>query len=831
MKNAVTDREINNLVEKSFLSNTEDVIQDLNEKMISSSGITQFKIASAYRLVLNWMKYKNNQVSKNDFECSLRNYLLVLNTDMEIRDYQLSDENTYGLRYNYGKIIAKYALPDYVNSTFVKSAFLNGYVQSNNKRRYLIPTSPFVEQLTGYSQYKSVEQQIAVQGAFNVPNGYTALISMLTGGGKSLITQTVSYQFEESLTIIIVPTISLMIDQERSAKATINSDVDNEIYSYYSGCDEKIVLEAIQSRRARMLFISPEALIKNKRIQSAVTEINDCGYLRNLVIDEAHIVVEWGSLFRVDFQCMDAFRKKLMLTNPDLRTFLLSATYSDDTVKQLKMFYSTDNKFIEIRLDKLRKEPRFNVIKASTYTDKQSKSLELIDLLPHPIIVYVKSPSDAENLNQKLVDVGYKNVRTFTGKTSSNERELLINQWVNNEFEVMIATCAFGVGVDKKDVRTVLHLYVPENPNKYYQECGRGGRDGLPCLSVILYTEDDVNSAFQFTQKVLTTEKLEGRWFSMLDSFKTERIVSNDTIRINTSVAPSYRTDDFYIEVSDANIGWNVYVILLLRRRGLITIEQVEIDDSSYIFTVHVIKKEITFKSEETTKIFEEVREEEYKRITDDFFMMKNALKNVHKHCLADMFTKIYSYTEEYCAGCDAHENVQDDESISINIKNLSEPKSKISSNVLNFMESSSELLILLKGRNISDVLKTIIDSGINMLVLSNEFIKKHYSIQINGNNKNLFIVSFDEFLELCSFNNTYFVSGCIAFVIENHSQFNCVHEAIARKKKTKCIYISDEDIYIKYRKKNMSEIVNGPCKFSYVIIEEMNKSVKKDKN
>lgn len=831
MKNAVTDRGINNLVEKSFLSNTEDVIQDLNEKMISSSGITQFKIASAYRLVLNWMKYKNNQVSKNDFECSLRNYLLVLNTDIEIRDYQLSDENTYGLRYNYGKIIAKYALPDYVNSTFVKSAFLNGYVQSNNKSRYLIPTSPFVEQLTGYSQYKSVEQQIAVQGAFNVPNGYTALISMLTGGGKSLITQTVSYQFEESLTIIIVPTISLMIDQERSAKATINSDVDNEIYSYYSGCDEKIVLEAIQSRRARMLFISPEALIKNKRIQSAVTEINDCGYLRNLVIDEAHIVVEWGSLFRVDFQCMDAFRKKLMLTNPDLRTFLLSATYSDDTEKQLKMFYSTDNKFIEIRLDKLRKEPRFNVIKASTYTDKQSKSLELIDLLPRPIIVYVKSPSDAENLNQKLVDVGYKNVRTFTGKTSSNERELLINQWVNNEFEVMIATCAFGVGVDKKDVRTVLHLYVPENPNKYYQECGRGGRDGLPCLSVILYTEDDVNSAFQFTQKVLTTEKLEGRWFSMLDSFKTERIVSNDTIRINTSVAPSYRTDDFYIEVSDANIGWNVYVILLLRRRGLITIEQVEIDDSSYIFTVHVIKKEITFKSEETTKIFEEVREEEYKRITDDFFMMKNALKNVHKHCLADMFTKIYSYTEEYCAGCDAHENVQDDESISINIKNLSEPKSKISSNVLSIMESSGELLILLKGRNISDVLKTIIDSGINMLVLSNEFIKKHYPIEINCNNKNLFIMSFDEFLELCSFNNTYFVSGCIAFVIENHSQFNCVHEAIARKKKTKCIYISDEDIYIKYRKKNMSEIVNGPCKFSYVIIEEMNKSVKKDKN
>ena len=133
----------------------------------------------------------------------------------------------------------------------------------------------------------------------------------------------------------------------------------------------------------------------------------------------------------------------------------------------------------------------------------------------------------------------------------------------------MIATCAFGVGVDKKNVRTVLHTYVPENPNKYYQEAGRGGRDGLPCLSCMIYTNQDVDSAFNFVSKVITTEKLIGRWFSMLNSNKTQPLLDSRYL-IDTYVKPDYNTDEEYIDsISNKDINWNVYVILFLRQKWI----------------------------------------------------------------------------------------------------------------------------------------------------------------------------------------------------------------------------------------------------------------------
>ena len=102
---------------------------------------------------------------------------------------------------------------------------------------------------------------------------------------------------------------------------------------------------------------------------------------------------------------------------------------------------------------------------------------------------------------------GFINIKTFTGETKSDERRELIDDWVNNKYDLMIATSAFGVGVDKPDVRTVIHLYMPESSDTYYQELGRGGRDGLPSLSVMCIDEDDIANAYNHVGKVLTTDK------------------------------------------------------------------------------------------------------------------------------------------------------------------------------------------------------------------------------------------------------------------------------------------------------------------------------------
>jgi ATP-dependent DNA helicase RecQ len=264
---------------------------------------------------------------------------------------------------------------------------------------------------------------------------------------------------------------------------------------------------------------------------------------------------------------------------------LLSATFSKRTVDLLRLAYSEGENWLEFRCDKLRTEIHFDVIHAKSYSEKKTRLLEMVPLLPHPMIIYVNRPDEAIELQKELSFSNIKNTRIFTGRTTSNEREKIIEEWSNDEFSIMIATCAFGVGVDKKDVRTVIHAYVPENPNKYYQEAGRGGRDGLPCLAVMLFTDADIDSAFSFTSKVLTVEKLTGRWFSMLNSPKTVRKVGG-FIKIDTSIKPSYIESDEFDWANEADINWNVYVILLLRRAGLLEIVDVEYD-RRYLFTVY----------------------------------------------------------------------------------------------------------------------------------------------------------------------------------------------------------------------------------------------------
>lgn len=135
--------------------------------------------------------------------------------------------------------------------------------------------------------------------------------------------------------------------------------------------------------------------------------------------------------------------------------------------------------------------------------------------MPKPMILYVASPYEADKWQKYLRYYGYNNIKTFTGDTKSDERLALIDQWSRNEYEIMIATSAFGVGVDKADVRSVIHLHVPDSPDSYYQELGRGGRDGLQSLSILCIEDDDIPRALNHINKVLTTEKLMGRWWSM----------------------------------------------------------------------------------------------------------------------------------------------------------------------------------------------------------------------------------------------------------------------------------------------------------------------------
>ncbi len=236
--------------------------------------------------------------------------------------------------------------------------------------------------------------------------------------------------------------------------------------------------------------------------------------------------------------------------------------------------------------------------------------------MPRPLVIYVTSPDKADNVKKLLGDNGFNNIETFTGKTKNNERERIIKEWVNNEFDTIIATSAFGVGVDKSDVRTVLHLYVPENPNKYYQELGRGGRDGLPSLSVMcINTEEDLDSAFKMTDKVMLPEKILGRWESMLNGISSKRYKSIYTL--DTSIKPNYNEPDYSEDINITHIQWNMYVILFLRRYGLINITDIifDFETKKYLISIEIISDELLRDDARAFKIISEIREKEKKEV------------------------------------------------------------------------------------------------------------------------------------------------------------------------------------------------------------------------
>lgn len=627
----------------------------------TTSMLDEYLKNVAIRLAKTYEKYVEGECGAAEYLIALRSFMLSYQVPIRFEEANtFQDLDQYGIYCDVSgrKYYAVYDTPQYVpRKKFVSDAFVDiNSTIPERKSKYNLKTNAFIERMTGFKYFKSLEQKLCVFGALNTPKAYTTLVSLPTGGGKSLVTQVLGYE-NKGLSIVIVPTVSLAIDQERAARDNIKGAQENEFFCYYSGVEnfEKIK-RSIEERTARLLFISPEALIKNEQFGQIISKANADRYLQNIIIDEAHIAVAWGDFFRVDYQCLSPWRNELLKVNPDIRTFLLSATYRDDTVESLKQMFAIEDRWLEIRCDSLRKEPHFIFIKSENYSDKRNKIAEMVKLLPHPMILYVNAPYEANKWKLYLEGKGFGNVHTFTGETKSDERKRLIDSWSQNEFDLMIATSAFGVGVDKPDVRSVIHLYMPESADTYYQELGRGGRDGLPCLSVMCIEEDDINSAFNHVSKVLTTEKFWGRWWSMYRNPNNQW--QGGSIAIMASTKPNYNKINYFEEGNDTDEKWNINVLLLLNRRKQIKIVGLNLDaENRYIFTIKILNDVITQDTDLAKEVFEEIRKEESLKSQNAFSVIRNSVEKSDRLCWSEMFFETYPLVSECCPGCNNHEN------------------------------------------------------------------------------------------------------------------------------------------------------------------------------
>lgn len=515
---------------------------------------------------------------------------------------------------------------------------------------------------TIYRQYKSFEQKSAVYSALNLPFGNTLLVSLPTGGGKSLITQMLA-AVDDGLTLVVVPTVALAIDQYDAAIASLVGETKKHIYCYkgdQTDSDYNKIIDALKGKSAKLLFASPEAILRNTMFFEVLKDCAKAKYLHNLVVDEAHIVPDWGTFFRPDFQILSfVLRDWRRSSNDEIRTYLLSATLSDEVVLTLYRLFGEEGRFSEFRCDALRKEPRFCFVSAKTIEDQDEKLVSLVRSLPKPMVVYVLEPDEASRIQSLLKSEGFKNIPVFSGKTKDSERDIILKNWKANKYDIVVATSAFGIGVDKPNVRTIIHKCVPENLSRFYQEVGRAGRDGMPSLSVLLpYVgrsdgQGDLPKAFGLVNKrVLRVESIATRWLSMLNSDRS--VVFGDTANIDTATPPSTFTEQEVEYAGDRNVAWNVNLMLFLYRTGFIDVQEVLYSNEtrSYHFVVKLIQLDNLRDRLRLEASLVHVRQNELNAQLEGYYLMRNLVQKPEKQCWGAIFKALYPLAKELCNGC-----------------------------------------------------------------------------------------------------------------------------------------------------------------------------------
>lgn len=813
------------------MKNKEELIEQMQEYLdgkisdptfevsMEMDNLQAFYCRTAKRLKIAFQLQSENQKYWNDFLIAFRDFLLVFETGLSLDTVEIPDNNEYAIKKNNstGKYFSSFQFPDGVAVELAEQAFMRNIPLSGSGKACNLMTDSLIYSVTGFKYFKSMSQKLAVYGALNTPDGYTTLVSLSTGGGKSLITQMMAYQ-NNGLTIVVVPTVSLADDQLIAAKKIIKRDnVDQEVFAYRSGVSMSPILNAIEKRTARLLFISPEALMNNQAFEDVIKVANKQHYMKNIIIDEAHIVVDWGACFRVDYQCLEAWRKKLLLTNPSIKTILLSATYENKCEAVLKKLFSDGIHWIEVRCDALRHEPRYILIQERSYKNKDKKTIELVQKLPHPMIIYVARPDDAERVKSLLADNGINNVYTYTGVTNNNQREQLLKNWKANKFEIMVATSAFGVGVDKPDVRTVLHLYIPQNPNTYYQELGRGGRDQLPCLSVMCTYPDDLKIVFQrIGKRVMTTEKIVGRWDSMYNNKSSIR--DGNVTHINTAIKPNYNAKDEWDDspTSDADMNWNIYVLLLFRRYGLIDIIDITNDKGIYIFSIEIRNDFLRNKGNEQTELLDHIRIEEWDYYNDAYLTMERAIKRSKSECWSEMFFDTYDKVYEYCAGCNAHKNVNSGDVQMFALKrNIKEPIKEVMIDQKIIFESQDELVVMAKNEEKIWVIKYLDQQRLTCLVVTDEQLEAMGYFNDISSKKSTYIVDPAGVKDILKRENYYYISGVVAIVYPETEKevfytYRMAAKYLCHKAGIHVIHILSENVFFSSMNKNITDLIEG---------------------
>jgi ATP-dependent DNA helicase RecQ len=437
----------------------------------------------------------------------------------------------------------------------------------------------------GRTTYRSQAQQNAIRSALSMPSGALLVIDLPTGEGKSTVFQVIAGAgFASSpagqvpgLVVVVVPTVTLALDHERNCDGS-----DDRPLAYVGGRDARnqLIRENILAGQQKILFAAPEAVVQSLR--NPITRLARDGLLSAVVIDEAHLIDGWGTGFRTEFQTLAGilnFWREISSGSEVFRTVFLSATFSDGALETLEDLFSPGKPIPIVSGARIRPEPEYWIAPPAPRDQRARRVYEAICHLPRPAILYVTRVSDAESWSDNLRLRGFSRLGLVHGGTDGEERERVLLGWNDGAIDIVVATSAFGLGIDYAHVRTVIHACLPETLDRFYQEVGRGGRDGRASVSLLIPQDDDAQVAKSLSsKKVISIDRGFQRWRAMFEHPETQ-CEGYPRYAIALDVAPGYDMDDIDLR-GERNTDWNQRTLALMARAGLIRLVGAKTDTS-----------------------------------------------------------------------------------------------------------------------------------------------------------------------------------------------------------------------------------------------------------
>ncbi|MCG9131798.1 DNA helicase RecQ [Candidatus Poribacteria bacterium] len=361
----------------------------------------------------------------------------------------------------------------------------------DEEKPHPLPTSPqtsleILQNVFGHTEFRRFQKDIID----HILTGQDALIVLPTGGGKSLCYQLPALMFD-GMTVVISPLISLMQDQVMQLKNRgIRAAFLNSTLSY---SEQATIMQRVKQGKIKLLYLAPETLVRPE-----ILVMLDESDVACLAIDEAHCISQWGHDFRTDYRALVSIRERFQNAVCVALTATATPRVQKDIKKQLK--FDEGNEFI----GSFDRENLFITVEPKVELLEQTLAF-LNKHRGESGIIYCQTIKQVESLCRNL-KARRISVLPYHADLDDEIRKQNQETFIKGDIQVIVATIAFGMGIDKPDVRFVLHAGLPKEPESYYQEIGRSGRDQLPADCLLLFSYGDVDTIRHFIDQGAPSE-------------------------------------------------------------------------------------------------------------------------------------------------------------------------------------------------------------------------------------------------------------------------------------------------------------------------------------